>query len=125
MTASACRFMPRGWRGAVSSGHLHQTVWLESRRRSSLICSMESIGGTRFIHSDRSALDNFMRISFLRVSGPDLCFYPIMDSRFGSLPNDIEALKAALIIARNEQIAEVARAVAAEAELAVARAKAS
>ena len=41
-----------------------------------------------------------------------------MDSRFGSLPNDIGALKAALV-------AEAARAVAAEAELAVARAKAS
>jgi transposase len=41
-----------------------------------------------------------------------------MDSRFSSLPNDIDALKAALI-------AEVTRAVHAEAELAVARAKAS
>jgi transposase len=41
-----------------------------------------------------------------------------MDSRFSSLPNDIEALKAALI-------AEAARAAHAEAELAVARAKAS
>jgi transposase len=41
-----------------------------------------------------------------------------MDSRFSSLPNDIDALKAALI-------AEVTRAVHAEAELGVARAKAS
>jgi transposase len=41
-----------------------------------------------------------------------------MDSRFGSLPNDIEALKAALL-------AQTARAAQAEAELAVARAKAS
>src|SRR5467141_4168481 len=41
-----------------------------------------------------------------------------MDSRFSSLPDDIEALKAALI-------AEAARAKHAEAELAVARAKAS
>ena len=41
-----------------------------------------------------------------------------MDSRFGSLPNDIEALKAALL-------AETARAAQAEADLAVARAKAS
>src|ERR1700682_469299 len=48
-----------------------------------------------------------------------------MDSRFGSLPNDIEALKAALMIERKERIAEAARAMHAEAELAVARAKAS
>src|ERR1700688_1313303 len=48
-----------------------------------------------------------------------------MDSRFGSFPNDIEALKAALIIERNERIAKAARALHAEAELAVARAKAS
>lgn len=41
-----------------------------------------------------------------------------MDSRFGSLPSDIAALKAALL-------AETARAAQAEAELAVARAKAS
>jgi transposase len=41
-----------------------------------------------------------------------------MDSRSGSLPNDIDALKSALI-------AEAARAALAEAELAVARAKAS
>src|SRR5258708_39763670 len=41
-----------------------------------------------------------------------------MDSHFSSLPDDIEALKAALI-------AEAARAAHAEAELAVARAKAS
>ena len=41
-----------------------------------------------------------------------------MDSRFGALPDDIEALKAALI-------AETARATHAEAELAVARAKAA
>src|SRR5277367_819877 len=41
-----------------------------------------------------------------------------MDSRLASLPDDIEALKAALI-------AETARAAHAEAELAVARAKAS
>src|SRR6202166_1986842 len=41
-----------------------------------------------------------------------------MDSRIGALPDDIEALKAALV-------AEAARAAHAEAELAVARAKAS
>jgi len=41
-----------------------------------------------------------------------------MDSRFGALPDDIDALKAALI-------AEAARAAYAEAELAVAKAKAS
>src|SRR2546423_14984241 len=41
-----------------------------------------------------------------------------MDSRFSSLPDDIEALKAALL-------AEATRAAHAEAELAVAKAKAS
>ena len=48
-----------------------------------------------------------------------------MDSRFGSLPDDIAALKAALIVERNKRIVEEARAAAVEAELAVARAKAS
>ena len=48
-----------------------------------------------------------------------------MDSRLGALPDDIEALKAALVAEHGERIAEAARATHAEAELAVARAKAS
>src|SRR2546423_520320 len=48
-----------------------------------------------------------------------------MDSDLGELPNDIEALKATLVAERVERIAEAARAAHAEAELAVARAKAS
>src|SRR3984893_5805817 len=48
-----------------------------------------------------------------------------MDSGFDSLPDDIEGLKAALIAERGERITEAARAAHAEAELAVARAKAS
>jgi len=48
-----------------------------------------------------------------------------MDSGREATPDDIEALKAALVAARDERIAEAARAVNAEAELAVARAKAS
>src|SRR3984893_4688206 len=48
-----------------------------------------------------------------------------MDSGFDSLPDDIEALKAVLISERDERIAEAARAAHAEAELAVARAKAA
>src|ERR1700756_5099086 len=48
-----------------------------------------------------------------------------MDSRRGAVPNDIAALKAALVAERDERIAEAARAAHAEAELAVARAKAS
>ena len=48
-----------------------------------------------------------------------------MDSRLGALPDDIEALKAALITEHGERIAAAARAAHAEAELAVARAKAS
>src|SRR5271156_4220343 len=48
-----------------------------------------------------------------------------MDSGPGALPDDIEALKEALVAARGEGIAEAARALHAEAELAVARAKAS
>ena len=47
-----------------------------------------------------------------------------MDS-LGAAPDDIEALKAALVVERGERIAEAARAAQAEAELAVARAKAS
>jgi hypothetical protein len=48
-----------------------------------------------------------------------------MDTRLGAIPDDIAALKAALVAERDERIAEAARAVAAEAELAVARAKAA
>ena len=48
-----------------------------------------------------------------------------MDFRLGALPDDIEALKAALITEHGERIAAAARAAHAEAELAVARAKAS
>ena len=48
-----------------------------------------------------------------------------MDSGHEAFPNDIEALKAALVAARDKGILEAARAVHAEAELAVARAKAS
>src|SRR4030081_796515 len=48
-----------------------------------------------------------------------------MDSDLGALPDDIEALKAALVAERGERIAEATKAAQAEAELAVARAKAS
>src|ERR1700716_2243522 len=48
-----------------------------------------------------------------------------MDSDLGALPDDIEVLKAALLAERGERIAETAKAAQAEAELAVARAKAS
>src|SRR5476651_1327647 len=48
-----------------------------------------------------------------------------MDSGREAFPNDIEALKAALVAARSKSIVEAARAMHAEAELAVARAKAS
>src|SRR3982074_2118098 len=48
-----------------------------------------------------------------------------MDSGREAFPSDIEALKAALVTARDERIAEAAKAAQAEAELAVARAKAS
>ena len=48
-----------------------------------------------------------------------------MDSGLEALPDDIEALKAALVAARGEGIAEAARAAHAETELAVARAQAS
>ena len=48
-----------------------------------------------------------------------------MDSRLGAVPDDIAALKSALVVERDERIAEAARAARAEAELAVARAKAA
>ena len=48
-----------------------------------------------------------------------------MDSGREAFPDDIEALKVALVGARDDRIADAARAVHAEAELAVARAKAS
>jgi transposase len=48
-----------------------------------------------------------------------------MDSARDDTANDIEVLKAALLIAQDKLVAEASRAVRAEAELAVARAKAS
>src|SRR3979490_2508960 len=48
-----------------------------------------------------------------------------MDSGREAFPDNIEALKAALVAARSKSIVEAARAMHAEAELAVARAKAS
>ena len=42
-----------------------------------------------------------------------------MDSRLGALPDDIEALKSALVAERGERLAEAATAAHAEAELAV------
>ena len=48
-----------------------------------------------------------------------------MDSGLDAIPDDIEALKAALVAAHEQRLCEAARAAHAEAELAVARAKAS
>src|ERR1700756_3122584 len=48
-----------------------------------------------------------------------------MDSPREAFPDNIEALKAALVAARSKSLVEAARAMHAEAELAVARAKAS
>src|ERR1700730_4124038 len=48
-----------------------------------------------------------------------------MDSGREAFPNNIKALKAALVAARSVGIIEAARAARAEAELSVARAKAS
>jgi transposase len=48
-----------------------------------------------------------------------------MDAASEALPDDVEALRAALVATRAERLAEAARAAQAEAELAVARAKAS
>ena len=48
-----------------------------------------------------------------------------MDAASEALPDDVKALKAALVVTRAERLAEAARAAQAEAELAVARAKAS
>jgi transposase len=48
-----------------------------------------------------------------------------MAAGIDSIPDDIEALQAALVAERGERLAEAARAAHAEAELAVARAKAS
>ena len=48
-----------------------------------------------------------------------------MDAASEALPDDVKALKAALVVTRAERLGEAARAAQAEAELAVARAKAS
>jgi IS66 Orf2 like protein len=49
MTVSACRSTPNGLRRDASSGPLLPMVWLESRPRSWLTCSTESIGAIRVI----------------------------------------------------------------------------
>ena len=58
-----------GWNRADSCGRHQRTGRSPSRRRSSPTCSTASTGGTRGIHSVRSAPGRLLH--FLRVSGPD------------------------------------------------------
>src|ERR1700760_245562 len=51
MTGSACRSTRSGWNGDGSHGRRRPTAWWGSPRRSWPTCSTESIGGTRAPHS--------------------------------------------------------------------------
>ena len=88
-------------------------------------CSTESIGAIRVIRFVRNVLDNSLTLHFFTSCPPRFVFYLVMDSGGEAFPNDIAALKAELAAARDRHIIEAARAAYAEAELAVARAKAS
>ena len=56
----------------ASSGHRRPPASLESRLPSLPTCSTESIGGTRFIPSGRSAQDSRRRLHFFGVNGEHL-----------------------------------------------------
>src|ERR1700720_3660238 len=129
MTASACRSMPSGWSVVGSSGRRRPTASSRSARRSWPTCSTGSTGGTRFAPGARRWPAECGRLT-----------HPVVASRFGlrrcgiigsvtttpeDLPDDIAALRASLVEERAKRLEEAARAARVEAELAVAKAKAS
>ena len=68
MTVWVCRSMPKGWRRVASSGRRRAAECWRFRPRSLPTCSTGSIGGIRFIASDRSVRDNGRGLNFLKVS---------------------------------------------------------
>src|SRR5262249_42766920 len=136
MTASACRSTPSGWSAVGFSGRRRLTGSSRSARRSWPICSMGSTGETRFAPGARgppaerptqsnrgvaNCLTLWLRT--LRVPGCEI-IGPVVTTP-EDLPNDIAALQAALLAERAKRIEGEARTARVEAELAVAKAKAS
>ena len=106
MTASACRSTPKGWRRAVHLASPADGV-SRSRPRNWPTCLTGLIGGTRFI-PPAGACGIIADVAFFRSWQPG--FVILSWHRFspGALPDDIDALKAALVAERGERIAEAA-----------------
>src|SRR5919202_2061953 len=115
--------MRRGWRRADSCGSRRPTGSLGSRRRSSPTCSTGSIGATRVIRSARSARDRRRRRSFQESAAPFCDSMARVDAALEALPDDVDALKAALVAERGRRLDEAARAARIEAELAARAAR--
>src|SRR5271157_338546 len=122
---SACRSTPRGWRKAASCGHRRPMARSAYRRRSCLICSMASTGGIRATPGGPPAPDKPDGCIFQESPAEIYDSIPVVDADLAALPDDIDALKAALTIERARMREVVAERDAGAAELAVARAKAS
>ena len=87
--------------------------------------STESTGGSPDIRSDQSWRDSGESIIFCESTAANRDSMAGMEAVPEGLPDDVEALKAALIAERDRHQEAVARAARIEAELAVAKAKAS
>src|SRR5258706_9076388 len=118
MTVSACRSTRRGWRRAASFGRHRPMASLAFRPRSSPICSTESIGAIRAIRSGRSVPDRCGRIIFQESAGRFRDSIRLVMTPPDLYTDDIETLRTALVAAHAARLE-------AEAELAIARARAS
>src|SRR5918999_312305 len=128
---SGCRCMPSAWTGGGSSGRRPTVGRWRSPRRSSPICSRRSTGAIRSTLGDRRAPADWPRKSpraraFLgatRLGFSDSIRR--MAAAADALPEDIDALKAALIAARALASQAAQERDETAAELAAARATAS
>ena len=130
MTVSGCCCMPKDWSAAGSSGHHRPMVSFRSQLHSLATCSRGSTGDIRNKPGVRWQRDEPKNIRLGAqdiVAAHERCVIPC--GRGGretaDLPNDVDALKAALTVERAKMPEVVAERDAGAAELAVALAKAS
>src|SRR4051812_24552657 len=107
MTGSACRFTPSVLNEDASSGRRRLRAWLRLRRPNSAICWRRSTGATRNTRGGRRAPDKpSKKVSLLAERGASNHLFcdsiRVMDDGLESVPDDIEALKVALVAARAE-----------------------
>src|ERR1700760_2835314 len=121
MTAWACRCMRRDWSAGSSFGHLRPTALFPSQPRSSATCSKGSIGEIHNEPGGRSWQADVGRTGGKRIcvhAHAGMCSESHVDRLTDALPDDIDALKAALLAERTARIEMEARASGAEAMVA-------